>query len=137
MEKKDLEFLKEITGLVSEGEEVKVSNHNNVVVNDDALNVWVGKFAHADGHDGLIDSVHGNRLGFVYATKDGWTNCLVDPNEVRNAEDDARAKRSAVTYFNRESTTLRHRIRCGYACDDPVKLNTMLNDCETWLRKLA
>lgn len=142
MNAKDLEYLKEITGLVSEGETQVTNNTMAVAMPDDEnLKVWVGKFVDVTDktgtHTGMIDRVHGKRLGFVFATKDGWTARLVWPANVRVASDEKRAKRSAETYYNEESTSLRCRIRRNIVGDDKVMLNRMLANCESWLRKLA
>lgn len=106
-----------------------------------ALLPYVGAFVvTADGLYGMIDEVHGDRLGFVHAEKDSWTGELVDIDKVKTVSpttvDGAKAFRSAQTYFNREATSLRSRIARNYAYDNKETLSNMLTHCETWLRKL-
>lgn len=105
------------------------------------LQPYVGSFVvTADGLYGMIDDVHGDRLGFVHAEKDSWTGELIDASKVKTVSpttvDGAKAFRSAQTYFNREATSLRSRIARNYAFDSKATLNAMLTHCETWLRKL-
>lgn len=107
-----------------------------------ALQPYVGAFViTADGLYGMIDAVHGDRLGFVHAEKDSWTGQLIDASKVKvvspTTVDGAKAFRSAKTYFNREATSLRSRIARNYAFDDKVTLNNMLTHCETWLRRIG
>ena len=106
-----------------------------------ALLPYVGAFVvTSDGLYGMIDEVHGDRLGFVHAEKDSWTGELVDIDKVKTVSpttvDGAKAFRSAQTYFNREATSLRSRIARNYANDNKETLNNMLTHCEMWLRKL-
>ena len=106
-----------------------------------ALQPYVGAFVvTADGLYGMIDEVHGDRLGFVHAEKDSWTGELIDASKVKTVSpttvDGAKAFRSALTYFNREASSLRSRIARNYAFDNKATLNAMLTRCETWLRKL-
>lgn len=106
-----------------------------------ALQPYVGAFVvTAGGLYGMIDEVHGDRLGFVHAEKDSWTGELIYADKVRivspTTVDGAKAYRSAQAYFNREATSLRRRIACNYAFDNKAKLSEMLAHCETWLRKI-
>lgn len=106
-----------------------------------ALQPYVGAFVvTSDGLYGMIDEVHGDRLGFVHAEKDSWTGELIDASKVKTVSpttvDGAKAFRSAQTYFNREATSLRSRIARNLAYDNKETLNNMLTHCETWLRKL-
>lgn len=105
------------------------------------LQPYVGAFVVTSGGlYGMIDEVHGDRLGFVHAEKDSWTGELIDASKVKTVSpttvDGAKAFRSAQTYFNREATSLRSRIARNYAFDNKATLNAMLTHCETWLRKL-
>lgn len=107
-----------------------------------ALLPYVGAFVvTVDGLYGMIDDVHGESLGFVHAEKDSWTGELIDASKVKTVSpttvEGAKAFRSAQTYFNREATSLRERIRQNYRFDDKDKLSEMLQHCEKWLRKLA
>lgn len=142
MKTKDLEYLKEITGLVSEGE-TQVANNTMAVAtpDDENLKVWVGKFVDVTDktgtHTGMIDRVYGTRLGFVFATKGEWTGRLVKPECVHEAQDKERARRSTIAYYNQEATSIRCRIRMGYKGDDKEKLKAMLAECNAWLAKLV
>lgn len=105
------------------------------------LQPYVGAFVvTVDGLYGMIDEVHGDRLGFVHAEKDSWTGELIDASKVKTVSpttvDGAKAFRSAQTYFNREATSIRSRIARNFAYDNKETLNNMLTHCETWLRKL-
>ena len=102
---------------------------------------YVGAFVMtADGLYGMIDEVHGDRLGFVHAEKDTWTGELIDAAKVKTVSpttvDGAKAFRSAQAYFRLEVESLRSRIARNYPIDDKGVLNNMLTRCETWLRKL-
>lgn len=106
-----------------------------------ALLPYVGAFVVTSGGlYGMIDEVHGDRLGFVHAEKDSWTGELIDASNVKTVSpttvDGAKAFRSAQTYFNREATSLRSRIARNLAYDNKETLNKMLTRCETWLRRL-
>ena len=106
-----------------------------------ALLPYVGAFVvTSDGLYGMIDEVHGDRLGFVHAEKDSWTGELIDASNVKTVSpttvDGAKAFRSAQAYFNREATSLRSRIARNLAYDNKEALNNMLTHCETWLRRL-
>lgn len=107
------------------------------IVNNADLQKYVGQFVMHKGHLGMIDDVHGNRLGFVWSDKDSWTGQLVDVTSVTVVTDSAAAKESALVYFQRETSGLKNRIGRNYSFDDQGKLNAMLAHCETWLRKLA
>lgn len=136
METKDLKELKEITGLVS------ASELKTQVTPDNAeLGVNVGRFVYAKKSYGMIDAVHGNRLGFVHANKDGWTGELVNLEDCVflpvGSDDEKKAKRSAETYFNLECSSLRGRIRMNYPNDNKERLTAMLNHVATWSNKLA
>lgn len=107
-----------------------------------ALQPYVGAFVvTAGGLYGMIDDVHGDRLGFVHAEKDTWTGELIDAGKVRivspTTVDGAKALRSAQTYYIREAESLRNRISRKFSVDDPVKIKDMLYRCESWISKLG
>ena len=108
-------------------------------INNADLQKYVGQFISHKGHLGMVDEVHGNRLGFVWSDKDSWTGQLIDVQDVKDIQVGERdkAKHSAQIYFNREATSLRSRIARNYAFDNKATLNTLLTHCETWLRKLG
>ena len=102
---------------------------------------YVGKFVKTtDGLYGMIDDEFGDRLGFVHAEKDSWTNELVDVIKVNvvspTTDDGAKAFRSAHEYFTKERESLCWRIDKKLPIDDPVRLKALLTHCEMWLRKL-
>ena len=110
-------------------------------VSTTSLQPYVGAFVvTADGLYGMIDEVHGDRLGFVHAERDTWTGELIDASKVKTVSpttvEGAKAFRSAQAYFRFEVESLRNRIARNYPIDNKEALNNMLTRCETWLRKL-
>lgn len=106
-----------------------------------ALLPYVGAFVvTSDGLYGMIDEVHGDRLGFVHAEKDTWTGELIDASKVKTVSpttvEGAKAFRSAQAYFRLEVESLRSRIVRNYPMDSKEALNRMLTRCEAWLCKL-
>lgn len=103
------------------------------------LQKYVGKFASVDGHYGMVDDVHGNKLGFVWSNKDSWTAELVSADDIELCESEEnikKARNSAKCYFNREETSLRSRIRMKYRIDNETELKNMLSYIVGWNRKI-
>lgn len=99
----------------------------------------VGQFARRGDDFGMIDAVHGDRLGFVWSGKDSWTAELVDEDEVTICESDedcSRALNSAREYFSRERDSIRGRMAMQYKQDNKEVLQEMMKHCETWLKSL-
>lgn len=135
MEQKDLQELQEITGLVSEELNSNKQNSNNT-----ELSRYVGAFVKAGKAYGMIDNVHGDRLGFVWSEKDSWTGELVDLEEceiLTNKADIDNAMASAVTYFKREHDSLTMRMARKYSTDNQQTLAKMLWFVDEWLEKLT
>ena len=104
------------------------------------LDKFVGLFVRHGNDLGMIDAVHGDRLGFVWSDKSSWTAELVDVEDVTICESDedcSAALNSARQYFSREADSLRHRISLGLKQDSQEVLAEMLCHCEAWLAKLA
>lgn len=108
-------------------------------VDNQELKKFVGMFVKHANNVGMIRSVHGNRLAFVYADKESWTVQLVYPNNVTRlqGEDATRAKRSAHMFFMREATSLRSRIARHFAFDNAKSLENLLAEVTAWERKLS
>jgi len=104
------------------------------------LSKYVGLFVRHGNNLGMIDAVHGVRLGFVWSDKTSWTAELVDEDEVticESNEDCSAALNSARQYYSREVDSLRNRIGLGLKLDNQEVLAEMLCNCETWLAKLS
>lgn len=104
------------------------------------LDKFVGLFVRRENNLGMIDAVHGGRLGFVWSDKTSWTAELVDEDEVticESNEDYSAALNSARQYYSREVDSLRNRIGLGLKLDNQEVLAEMLCNCEAWLAKLS
>ena len=104
------------------------------------LDKFVGLFVRHGNDLGMIDAVHGERLGFVWSDKTSWTAELVDVEDVticESNEDCGAALNSARQYYSREVESLRHRISLGLKQDSQEVLAEMLRNCEAWLAKLS
>lgn len=104
------------------------------------LDIFVGLFVRHGNNLGMIDAVHGERLGFVWSDKASWTAELVDVEDVTICESDedcSAALNSARLYFSREVDSLRNRISLGLKQDSQKVLTEMLHNCEAWLTKLS
>ena len=136
MEQKDLQELQEITGLVSKSE----LNSNKKDSNNTELSRYVGCFVRIGKAYGMIDNIHGDRLGFVWSDKDSWTGELVNLEEceiLTNKEDIDNAMASAVRYFKREHDSLTMRMARKYSTDNQQTLAKMLWFVDEWLERLA
>ena len=103
------------------------------------LDKFVGLFVRRENNLGMIDAVHGNRLGFVWSDKTSWTAELVDEDEVticESNEDCSTALNSARQYYSRETDSLRNRLRLHLPQDCAESLQSMLSRCEFWNNKL-
>ena len=90
MNEKDLQELKEMTGLVSESE-LNNAKHEaapapckpmydrqaKAAIVSKELASYVGRFVKVGKTYGIIDDVHGNMLGYVHCENDTWTGELV------------------------------------------------------------
>ena len=104
------------------------------------LDKFLGLFVRRGNDLGMIDAVHGERLGFVWSDKTSWTAELVDVDKVsicESNEDCSAALNSARQYYSREVDSLRHRISLGLKQDSQEVLAEMLHNCEAWLTKLS
>ena len=104
------------------------------------LEKFVGLFVRHGNDLGMIDAVHGERLGFVWSDKTSWTAELVDVEDVTICESDedcSTALDSALKYFRREYASISGRIAMKYKQDSQEVLTKMLYHCEVWLAKLA
>ena len=104
------------------------------------LEKFVGLFVRRGNDLGMIDAVHGERLGFVWSDKTLWTAELVGVEDVTICESDedcSAALNSARRYYSREAYSLRHRISLGLKQDSQEVLAEMLSHCEAWLAKLS
>lgn len=104
------------------------------------LDTFVGMFVRRGNDLGMIDEVHGERLGFVWSTKDSWTGELVEVEDVTICESDedcSAALDSALKYFRRQCDSISGRIAMRYKQDSQEVLTEILCNCETWLAKLS
>jgi len=121
-------------------QEGTISTPSPAVKNDKGLEQYIGMFVKVGIHYGMIDDVHGDRLGFVWSDKDSWTGELVRQNIIDKCVSDSdikKAERSARTYFEREVASLRARIKRGYEFDDQKMLRERVDQCEAWLKWLG
>lgn len=121
-------------------QEGTISTPSPAVKNDKGLEQYIGMFVKVGIHYGMIDDVHGDRLGFVWSDKDSWTGELVRQNIIDKCVSDSdikKAERSARTYFEREVASLRARIKRGYEFDDQKMLRERVDLCESWLKWLG
>ena len=103
------------------------------------LSKYVGLFVRRGSDLGMINAVHGNRLGFVWSDKTSWTAELVDVNDVSICESDddcSAALNSSRQYYSYEVNSIRGRIAMKYKQDCLEVLVEMLNRCEMWLKRL-
>lgn len=121
-------------------QEGTISTPSPAMKNDKGLEQYLGMFVKVGIHYGMIDDVHGDRLGFVWSDKDSWTGELVRPNYVEKCVSDSdikKAERSARAYFEREVASLRARIKRGYEFDDQKMLRERVDLYESWLKWLG
>ena len=121
-------------------QEGTISTPSPAVKNDKGLEQYLGMLVKVGIHYGMIDDVHGDRLGFVWSDKDSWTGELVRPNFIDkcvSGSDIKKAERSSRTYFEREVASLRARIKRGYEFDDQKMLRERVSLCEAWLKWLG
>jgi len=121
-------------------QEGTISTPSPAVKNDKGLEQYLGMFVKVGIRYGMIDDVHGDRLGFVWSDKDSWTGELVRQNIIDKCVSDSdikKAERSARTYFEREVASLRARIKRGYEFDDQKMLRERVDLCESWLKWLG
>ena len=139
MNQKDLQELKEMTGLVSQSE-LSIASASSSAEHNKGLEQYLGMFVKVGIHYGIIDEIQGDKLGFVWSDKDSWTGELVRPNYVEkcvSGSDIKKAERSARAYFEREVASLRARIKRGYEFDDQKMLLERVDLYESWLKWLG
>lgn len=110
------------------------------IFKNEDLETFVACYIKVGNNYGMIDSVHGERFGFVWSNKDSWTGQLVDAKDVillDNKDDFETARLSALHYFEREVKSLQARINMGRKQDDLTTLVNMLSRCEYWLGRLS
>lgn len=104
------------------------------------LSSYVGMFVRVGSEFGMIDAVHGARLGFVHSTDDSWTAEIVRPHLVTVISDGNElelAWASALQYFEREHMSLRARIARHLPIDSEETLVEQLAYVESWLSRMA
>lgn len=152
MNEKDLQELKEMTGLVSESElnnnakreaepcKPMYDRQDKAAIISKELDAYVGRFVKVGKTYGIIDDVHRDRLGYVHCENDTWTGELVWANETFACTSDADIKKahaSALAYFTKERASVLNRIerKIGTASEQAM-LAHMLWYCDKWLDKL-
>ena len=153
MNEKDLQELKEMTGLVSESElnntkreaepapcKPMYDRQAKAAIISKELAAYVGRFVKVGKTCGIIDDVHGNMLGYVHCENDTWTGELVWANETFPCTSDADIKKayaSALAYFTKERLSVKRRIdgKVG-GVGEQATLAHMLWRIDKWLEKL-
>ena len=152
MNKKDLEELKEITGLTTEKElsasvsvnasapstSIKPRTYDRMPYNKELVG-YVGMFVKVGNSYGIIDDVHGNRLGFVHSDKDSWTGEIVNEGDVsicKSHDDMVKAYNSALNYFKREKNSLESRMKAANRFDDQARISHEAWKVGKWIEKL-
>ena len=151
MNEKDLQELKEMTGLVSESElnntkreaepcKPMYDRQAKATIVSKELAAYVGRFVKMGKTYGVIDDVHGNMLGYVHCENDTWTGELVWANETFPCTSDADIKKayaSALAYFTKERASVKNRIdRNIGTAGEQATLAHMLWHCDKWLKTL-
>lgn len=104
------------------------------------LEKMVGVFVKHDGNYGMIDAVYGERLGFIWSTKDSWTGQLVDADKIeplQSEEEMQTARLSAKNYLLRERASLKNRISMKLKVDNQQQLRELLDFVSGWIIKLG
>lgn len=133
--KEELQQIENMTGLTNGAAECGTKKTEN----NPALTVWVGKFVKVGNTYGLIDDVHGNRLGYVHCEGDTWTGQLVDVDKIDicTTHDDLKlAHDSARGYLDFEIDSLTRRIARNYPMDCKATLNKMLAHVTNWRNRM-
>ena len=153
MNEKDLQELKEMTGLVSESElnnakreaapapcKPMYDRQTKAAIISKELAAYVGRFVKVGKTYGIIDDVHRDRLGYVHCENDTWTAELVEASETTVCTGDADIKKahaSALAYFTKERASVKNRIdRNIGTAGEQAMLAHMLWHCDKWLEKL-
>ena len=126
MNKKDLKEVLEITGLTSEK---MLADATPQVANNEELKKHVGRSCKCRGFYGMVDKVHGSKLGFIHCEGDTWTGSVVDVSEcewLTNESEIKKARQSAMEYCKNEKESIEHRIALNLKFDDKKKLADML-----------
>lgn len=126
MNKKELKEVMEITGLTSEK---MMAAATPQVANDEELKKYICKAVKCRGFYGLIDKVHGSKLGFIHCEGDTWTGSVVDVGECELLTDFGeiiKARQSAMEYCKNEKESLERRLALNLKFDDRKKLEEML-----------
>ena len=130
----ELQQIENMTGLTS-----AVECGTKKTKNNPALAVWVGVFVKVGNTYGMIDDVHGERLGYLHCEKDTWTSELVDEQDcvaLTNGDDLKRAKDSTRGYLDRQIASLTRRIARNYPIDNKATLQSMLAHVANWRNKI-
>lgn len=133
--KEELQQIENMTGLTNGAAECGTKKTEN----NPALAVWVGVFVKVGDTYGMIDDVHGNKLGYVHCEKDTWTGELVDEQDcvaLTNGDDLKRAQDSAREYLNREIDSITRRIARNYPIDNKATLQSMLAHVTNWRNRM-
>lgn len=153
MNEKDLQELKEMTGLVGESElnntkreaepapcKPMYDRQAKAAIINKELAAYVGRFVKVGKTYGIIDDVHGSMFGYVHCENDTWTGELVWANETFACTSDADIKKahaSALAYFTKERASVKNRINRNIGtAGEQAMLAHMLWHCDRWLEKL-
>ena len=145
MTQKDLNEIKNMTGLVSESE-LKNNESNNVTsavtetdsADNNELLKLVGTFIKCGNIFGMIDGVYHGRLGMVHGSADYWETGIIRHSwEIcKDESDKTKARMSAMAYYTNESESLERRMAMNFKNDDVAELRRQLANCKNWLIRL-
>lgn len=143
MTQKDLNEIKNMTGLVSESE-LKNTESNNVAsvvtesADNDELQKYVGTFIKCGNIYGMIDGVYHGRLGMVHGSADYWDTGIIRQSWdiCKDEADKTKARMSAMAYYTNESESLERRLAMNFKNDDVAELWRQLANCKNWLIRL-
>lgn len=88
---------------------------------------------------GMVDAVHRDRLGFVFANDVRWVGTLIKDTDLQELSEDEveLALESARKYWQYEVESLKARIEKEYDIDDPKQLQKMLANAKEWVKRLG
>ena len=133
--KEELQQIENMTGLTNGAAECGTKKTEN----NPALAVWVGVFVKVGNTYGMIDDVHGNKLGYIHCEGETWTGQLVDEQDcvaLTNGDDLKRAQDSARGYLDREIESIEMRIARKYPFDCQETLRRMLAHVMNWRNRM-
>lgn len=112
-----------------------IEHQEGVVYNNPDMLEHVGMFGKIGSKYGLIDSVHGDKYGFVSSNGDSWESELVSSDNMQfcaSKEDESIARKSAKGYISNETESLTRRMAHPRNEQELSKIKRMLNVLKYW-----